>query len=524
MHRSGEPAGRGHAAGGLRQHAAAAEPGAAKRQHAGAGRCARLGARRCGAGACAVRARAGGRRVGGGLRSRRRDVAQPGAGARRQRRPGRRAWPASIASSPRHSATVPRWWRARRRARRCCTSTQPDLDAALTWAEPRTSRLRTPCPLDATLSNLRAHVALQRGDANGALQWATRAAAQADEQSAERANALRLSGRAQRQLGQGDAAAAALAQALAIDRKLGLSDRVALDLIDAAENEAARGNAAAAREFYERALDVYQAAGNAQAADGVRQRLAALPAAARCASRPRGATPPSTARRACRRWPPPSARARSHRPAARTAHDGRQPAPRRRPRRAARSWPGSAAPRAAAGAAATTAPARWPRARASNRSAARRAAPATDDRPQPQRPATPCNSACSTRSVTSARISSPSGAIQRSCSSTDIEFVGQAHHDLRHVHLHRHRDLQHLELHARRRHHLRRRRRCSLAARAGCDSASAASCRSPRGRPAAAPLPARARRAAAGVISCLRPVAGESSGLPRNSVSGCRCR
>ena len=96
------------------------------------------------------------------------------------------------------------------------------------------------------------------------------------KQSAERANALRLSGRAQRRLGQGDAAATALAQALAIDRKLGLSDRVALDLVYAAENEAARGNAAAAREFYERALDVYQAAGNSQAADGVRLRLATL--------------------------------------------------------------------------------------------------------------------------------------------------------------------------------------------------------------------------------------------------------
>jgi ATP/maltotriose-dependent transcriptional regulator MalT len=152
----------------------------------------------------------------------------------------------------------------------------PDPDAALTWAERAQTACAAPCPLDATLNNLRAHVALQRGDANGALQWATRAAAQADEQSAERANALRLSGRAQRQLGQGDAAATALAQALAIDRKLGLSDRVALDLIAAAENEAARGNAAAAREFYARALDVYQAAGNSQAADGVRLRLATL--------------------------------------------------------------------------------------------------------------------------------------------------------------------------------------------------------------------------------------------------------
>jgi tetratricopeptide (TPR) repeat protein len=154
----------------------------------------------------------------------------------------------------------------------------PDADAALTWAERAQGACGTPCPLDATLNNLRAHVALQRDDANGALQWSTRAVALADEQSAERANGLRLTGRAQRQLGQYDAAATALAQALAIDRKLGSSDRVALDLIAAAENEAARGDVAAAREFYARALEVYTAAGNTQAADGLRQRLATLSA------------------------------------------------------------------------------------------------------------------------------------------------------------------------------------------------------------------------------------------------------
>jgi tetratricopeptide (TPR) repeat protein len=155
----------------------------------------------------------------------------------------------------------------------------PDIDAAWASLERAQTACGTPCPLDATLSNLRARVTLLRGDASGALQWAARAAAQSDEESAERANALRLTGRAQGQLGQRDAAATALAGALAIDRKLGLSDRVALDLVAAAENETARSNTAAAREFYERALDVYRAAGNAPAADGVRQRLAALPAA-----------------------------------------------------------------------------------------------------------------------------------------------------------------------------------------------------------------------------------------------------
>jgi len=155
----------------------------------------------------------------------------------------------------------------------------PDLDAALTWTDRAQAGCGAPCPLDATLANVRAHVALQRGDAAGAAQWATRAGAQAAEQSTEQGNALRLLGRARTQLREHETAATALAQALAIDRKLGLSDRVALDLVAAADNEAARGQSAAARDYYERAIDVHEAAGRHQAADDVRKRLAALAAA-----------------------------------------------------------------------------------------------------------------------------------------------------------------------------------------------------------------------------------------------------
>ena len=153
----------------------------------------------------------------------------------------------------------------------------PDDVSASAWADRAQAACTTPCELDATLSNLHAQLALQRGDSSGAAQWAARGVTQAAEQTAEQANALRLLGRARKQLGQGDAAATALAQALAIDRKLGLSERVALDLLEAADNEAVRGQSAAAREFYQRAIDVYQAAGNAKAADDARQRLAALP-------------------------------------------------------------------------------------------------------------------------------------------------------------------------------------------------------------------------------------------------------
>ena len=155
----------------------------------------------------------------------------------------------------------------------------PDLDAALTWADAAQTACAAPCDLSASLANLRAHVALQRGDAALAARWAGQAVALATDPAAaaEQANALRLLGRARSQQKQHDEAGQALAQALAIDQRLGLPERVALDLVHAAENELARDRTAAAREFFERAVVVYQAMNQRAAVERVRARLAALP-------------------------------------------------------------------------------------------------------------------------------------------------------------------------------------------------------------------------------------------------------
>lgn len=154
----------------------------------------------------------------------------------------------------------------------------PDLDAALAWAGKAQAVCPAPCELGAVLADLRAHAALQRGDFALAAQLATTAADLAVQaaQAAEHANALRLQGLARSRLGQTGEAAAALAQALAIDQRLGLPERVALDLLYAGDNEQRRQQPATAREFYERALVVYQAAGLAVAAESLRVRLAAL--------------------------------------------------------------------------------------------------------------------------------------------------------------------------------------------------------------------------------------------------------
>ena len=59
-----------------------------------------------------------------------------------------------------------------------------------------------------------------------------------------------------------------------IDRRLGQPDRVALDLLLAAEVEDRRGRFEAATDLLQRALAVYSASGDARQADAVRQRLA----------------------------------------------------------------------------------------------------------------------------------------------------------------------------------------------------------------------------------------------------------
>lgn len=149
-------------------------------------------------------------------------------------------------------------------------------DKALQWAAAARTQCADPCQLGAALADIRAYVALERGDAELAAATATSALEQAQQlgQEAEQASALRLLGRARTQLGQTTQAAEALARALALDRALGLPERIAQDLLLAAENEERRGDAARAREYNERALAVYSAAGLQKNADALRARLA----------------------------------------------------------------------------------------------------------------------------------------------------------------------------------------------------------------------------------------------------------
>lgn len=151
-------------------------------------------------------------------------------------------------------------------------------DEALRWADQAEQACEHPCALAAAMHNLRAQVALTRGDAAAAAAAAQRAlaAAEAAAQPAEAAGAQRLLARAWMQQADPTRApqvADALARALATDRRLGQPDRIALDLLLAADNEDQRGQTAAADELLDRALAVYTATGDRRNADRVRERV-----------------------------------------------------------------------------------------------------------------------------------------------------------------------------------------------------------------------------------------------------------
>lgn len=152
-----------------------------------------------------------------------------------------------------------------------------DADAALRWSDAAERDCPAPCAPLAAIENLRAHVALGRSQADAALRHASRAAGLAPAPGAEHANAQRLLGRAQTASGRFAEAAQSLAAALALDRQLGLSGRIALDLLYAGDNEAKRNDTARAREFYQRAAAVFAASSDAQGAQTAGSRLEALP-------------------------------------------------------------------------------------------------------------------------------------------------------------------------------------------------------------------------------------------------------
>ena len=155
---------------------------------------------------------------------------------------------------------------------------QGDATAALRWADAAERDCAPPCSPLAALENLRAHIALEHGQTDKAIAHASRAAglSTAPAMEAELANAQRLLGRAFTRANQFVDSAQSLTSALVIDRRLGLTARIALDLLYAGDNEMRRNEKAGARHFYERAAAVSAAAYDEPGVRAARQRLEVL--------------------------------------------------------------------------------------------------------------------------------------------------------------------------------------------------------------------------------------------------------
>ncbi|MCC7483864.1 MAG: hypothetical protein IT529_02645 [Burkholderiales bacterium] len=155
-----------------------------------------------------------------------------------------------------------------------------DLDAAGNWLELALRECARPrCTAGVALANLRGRLLLEQGaieSARAALA-AARSAARAANEPEEEANALRADARAAARMGEHGRAAALLGEALAIDTRLALPAKIALDLQGLAEVELARGDRAAARAYASRALAVSRASGRKGQQEAARRFLEAHP-------------------------------------------------------------------------------------------------------------------------------------------------------------------------------------------------------------------------------------------------------
>jgi tetratricopeptide (TPR) repeat protein len=158
---------------------------------------------------------------------------------------------------------------------------QLDLDAAqlsqaADWAARAESLCRqSGCTTLAAILNLRARAALASGDARSALEILQRAPGAADAAGgrAERANGLRLAAEARLLLKDPEAAVQALAQALDLDQSLGLPERIYRDLMLLGQAAGQMGRRDEARSYYQRALTVSAASGDAGAQRQAREQL-----------------------------------------------------------------------------------------------------------------------------------------------------------------------------------------------------------------------------------------------------------
>jgi len=149
---------------------------------------------------------------------------------------------------------------------------------AAEWAGRAAAWCGDPCALAGAIRNVQGQLALQAGrlDEAGAAARSALAASRASAETAEIANAQRLLGMVALAAGDGATAINALNEALVIDRELGISRRIALDLIGLGRASMLRGERDAARTYFARALEVSTADRDAAGAGAARTLLDTL--------------------------------------------------------------------------------------------------------------------------------------------------------------------------------------------------------------------------------------------------------
>jgi hypothetical protein len=131
------------------------------------------------------------------------------------------------------------------------------MSGATQWVEKAAAWCAADCTLGGVIDNARASIALRANDAEKTLYWSERAAsANKSVSQLEYANSLRLTASARILKNEPDVALRLLDEGLAIDKSLGLPEKIRQDLLLSAQAYEKLGHNGLAGQFRERAARV----------------------------------------------------------------------------------------------------------------------------------------------------------------------------------------------------------------------------------------------------------------------------
>lgn len=147
-----------------------------------------------------------------------------------------------------------------------------DTAAATRWAARALEICRAArCPGEGAIVNLQARAAFLAGDLSGAIRLARKALPlnRSAKDEEETANSSRIIADAEMRAGRHADAGRAFADALALDKKLGLETKIVLDLLGLGNAARGAGRAREARDYFARARTAARASGDAKTAAAI---------------------------------------------------------------------------------------------------------------------------------------------------------------------------------------------------------------------------------------------------------------